>query len=102
MKLWLIDYESSQWCGGQSNVVVHAEDADHAQELASEHMDEAMRELFADHYDGESEDACENEQAYSVNKVEEFNPDHDEWKFFMDEGQRRVFYPEVGGNYFKD
>jgi len=96
-KLYLIDYECAHWCGGQSNVVVWAESADHASEVAEVHMEEEMRELFSGEYDSEEEDGglYDDESAVSVNSVEEFGPSHDEWGFYQDPTQSQ-FYPVIG------
>lgn len=91
-QLYLIDYECAHWCGGQSNVVVWAEDEDDAREVASYHMEEEMRELFSDEYEDEEHD---DESSVSVNSVEEFGPAHDEWRFFLDPSQSQ-FYPIIG------
>lgn len=93
-QLYIIEYESLHWCGGKSNVVVYASDEDDATELAEEHMDLEMRDLFLTEYEEQPE--LEDEPAYSVNSVEEFNPEHDQWKFFIDETQRISFYPIIG------
>jgi hypothetical protein len=92
-KLFLIDYESSQWCGGSSHCVVRAEDADAAVILAEEHMETEMRELFSDEYgdDGEADDSCDDECAYTVNSVEEFDESHEYWKYFIDPDQSQFF-----------
>lgn len=97
-QLFIIDYECAHWCGGPSNVVVWAEDADDAREVASYHMEEEMRELFSDEYRDEcDEEDCEHsdESAVTINSVEEFGPDHEEWQFFLDPSQSQ-FYPIIG------
>lgn len=99
-KLWLIDYESSQWCGGQSYVVVHAETANEALWKAEPHMEEAMRELFADEYAEHAldEDGMENELddecAYAVNSIEQFDETHEQWEFFKNPSQA-IYYPVI-------
>ena len=96
-QLFIIDYECAHWCGGQSNVVVWAENKDHARELAEVHMEEDMRELFFGEYDNSEEDGglYDDESAVSVNSVEEFGSTHDEWQFFLDPSQLQ-FYPIIG------
>lgn len=91
-QLYLIDYECAHWCGGSSNVVVWAENKNHARELAEVHMEEDMRELFSGEYEDEKHD---DESAVSVNSVEEFGSIHDEWQFFLDPSQLQ-FYPIIG------
>lgn len=95
-QLYLIDYECAHWCGGSSNVVVWAEGEDDAREVASYHMEEEMRELFSGEYeDAEEEDVLYDESAVSINSVEEFGPDHEEWQFFLKPSQSQ-FYPIIG------
>lgn len=96
-QLYLIDYECSQWCGGQSNVVVWAESAGAAILKASDYMEEAMLELFSTEFQElEEEEGVEFEDsAVSINSVEKFDPQHDEWGFFQDPTQSE-FYPIIG------
>lgn len=101
-KLFLIEYEGSQWCGGRSTCVVLAFSESHAEELAANYMEESMRDLFSDEYNDLEDDGYDDgAKAYTVNSVKEFGPDHDQWKFFMDENQRNHFYPCIGFE-FKD
>lgn len=96
--MWLIDYENAHWCGGQLNVVVHADSADEALYLAEDHMADEQRELFSEEY-GESvreDEEYSDECPYTVNSVEAFGPEHEEWKFFQDPIQRANFYPVIG------
>ena len=99
-QLFIIDYECAHWCGGSSNVVVWAEDEEHAKFLAEYHMEDAMRDLFSDEYNDvydEELDAgdYDNESAVTVNSVEAFGPGHDNWEFYLDAGQSE-FYPVIG------
>lgn len=98
-KLFLIDYECAHWCGGSSNVVVWAETGDEAIILASDHMEEAMRELFSSEYDDWDEDAPDggtyDESAVAINFVEEFGPEHEQWGYFQMPSQSE-FYPVIG------
>lgn len=98
-QLYIIDYESSQWCGGQSHCVVWATDADDAVDQASVYMEEEMRELFSGEYDdAENEgECCVDDCAYAVNGVELFDETHEYWKFFKDESQIQ-FFPMVNDN----
>lgn len=91
-QLFIIEYEFAHWCGGSSNVVVWAEDADDAVILAEVHMEENMRELFWDEY---AEDGPDDESAFTVNSVEPFGPGHEQWGFFLDPTQDQ-FYPVIG------
>ena len=98
-KRFLIKYDSSQWCGGQSNVVVFAKTKDEAHYLAEDHMEEEMRELFADEYADlieEEGEGADEDCAYTINSVEEFDETHEEWQFYLDPIQQSNFYPEVG------
>jgi hypothetical protein len=91
-QLFIIEYESAHWCGGQSNVVVWAEDEAHAEILAEAHMEETMRELFSDEYE---EEGLDDESAVTINSVEPFCLGHEQWVFFLDPSQDQ-FYPVIG------
>lgn len=99
--LWLINYESSEWCGGESHVVVVAETADEASYLAEDHMDSNMRELFSDEYRelAESYDEAGEDMewncAYTINSIEAFDENHESWKFYCDPSQEQ-FFPTIG------
>jgi len=95
--LWLIDYESSQWCGGQSNVVVVADSEDEALGLAELHMEENMRELFSGEYEEDANEGgnCDEECAYAVNSCEPFDETHESWQFYIDPSQEQ-FFPTIG------
>ncbi len=99
--LWLINYESSVWCGGESHVVVAAETADEANYLAEDHMESNMRELFSDEYrelaesyEADDED-MERECAYTISSIEAFDENHEHWKYYIDPSQEQ-FYPTIG------
>jgi hypothetical protein len=96
-KLFLIDYESAHWCGGQMSVVVWAKDADEAVCLADVHMSDAQMELFTDSYADSIGDADEyaDDVLYVVNSIEEFGPEHDTWQYFQDPSQSE-FFPVIG------
>lgn len=94
-QLFLIEYESSQWCGGKSYVVVWATDDFMAEDAAQDHMDEEMRALFADEYDDEGQDADDSAPS-TVNSVEPFGPEHEAWVWYQDPEQRAAFYPTIG------
>lgn len=96
-QLFIIDYESSQWCGGQSHCVVWATDADDAVDQASVYMEEEMRELFSDEYEDDEEECDSMECAYSVNSVEILDEKNEHWEFFQHETQAQ-FYPIVNEN----
>lgn len=94
--LFLIDYENAHWCGGQSNCVVEAANADDAVMIASDHMQEEMYELFRYEYDEDAEEDGNyaSESAFVVNSVETFDENHEYWKFYLDETQSQ-FFPKV-------
>ena len=92
-KKYIIAYESAHWCGGQSYCVVEAFDEMNAEDIADSFMDESMRELFMGEHADEPED--DEDPAYSVNSVEEFDENHDLWKFYIDPIQQANFYPHV-------
>ena len=94
-QLYLINYQSLQWCGGMSKCVVLATDPVNAEYIAEEFMDTSMRELFSEEYAEDLEEGgiADEDYAYSLDSIEEFGPEHDEWQWFMNEVQRTNFYP---------
>ena len=84
-QLFMVSYESSMWLGGEDDVLVWALDEMQAKDLAAEHMQAHMRELFADEYNGyELEFGAEaDETAYTVTEVAYFNEQHEDWKFYQ-------------------
>ena len=102
-QLYIIEYESAHWCGGQSHCVVWAENSDEAEVLAGLHMEESMRELFSDEYHDEFDDDYEqysvydDESAYVVTWCEPLTPAHDHWEYYQDPTQSE-FYPEIGAS----
>lgn len=95
--LWLIDYESSQWCGGQSHVVVVADSEDEARVLAELHMEESMRELFSGEYEEDADEGGDRDEgcAYTVNSCDPFDETHEYWKYYCDPSQEQ-FFPTIG------
>jgi hypothetical protein len=94
-KLFLITYESADWCGASdTKVVVWAHDKDDAEFIAEDHMSDEMRELFSDEYEEEPE-LAEETSYYTITSIEEFGRGHEEWKYFQDETQSQ-FYPVIG------
>ncbi len=98
-QLFIITYGLSTWCGtARTCVCVWALDEDDAKDLASEHMEEEMRELFADDYavllqlGKEADEDC----AYSVNSVEILDGYNENWKNYWDPVQQANFYPIIG------
>lgn len=99
-KQYIIDYENAHWCGGQSHVVVWAESADDAVIIASDHMEDEMRELFHTEYAEQAEEyeeECpyEDESAVAINSVELLNSENEHWEFYNKPSQSQ-FYPVVG------
>lgn len=94
-KLYLINYEGAHWCGGRSACVVLAADEVEAEAEAEGFMDESMRELFHDEYQYDLDDggSLDQDQAHTVNSIEEFGPGHKRWEFFLEANQRAHFYP---------
>jgi len=97
VKLFILSYESSQWCGGASHCLVYARNEAQAEELAEQFMDQDMRDLFSTEYEEDREDGGELEEdaAHSVNSIEELTPEHEMWEYVQDEVQQRNFYPYV-------
>jgi len=93
-KLFLIYYECAHWCGAGNHVVVWAKDEEDAREQAEVHMEEDMRELYSGEYEDE-DDIYDSESAVNVITCEEFGPEHEDWKFYIDPSQA-MFYPVIG------
>jgi hypothetical protein len=96
MTKYLIEYECAHWCGGESHVVVNADSENLALEKAGLHMHEDMYELFNEEYrdclqQGTYEDG---ETTFAVKDIQEFNSDHEYWKFYKDPTQKQ-FFPEI-------
>lgn len=96
MKKFLIEYENAHWCGASGTYcVVNAKDADEAVIIASDHMEQEMRDLFSSEYEDEDEGwQYDDESAVSVTNVEEFDDTHEAWNWYLDPVQSQ-FYPEV-------
>lgn len=92
-ELYIIEYESMHWCGGGSHCLVWAESGDEAIELASDHMEESMRELFSDEIE---EDDLDAEMQATVNSVELVIGSTYE-KYVRDPSQQTNFYPLING-----
>lgn len=99
-QLYIIQYNSAHWCGGESHCVVWAENADEAVMEASDFMEDSMRELFSDEYDDYYNDdteagAYDDEQAYVVHWCDPLTHEHEYWEYFQDPTQAD-FYPVIG------
>lgn len=95
-QLFIIDYESAHWCGGQSHCVAWATNDGDATEAASEFMEEHMRELFSDELADdrvEGGDADEDVQYAVMNVQPLLGSGYEE--YYADEVQRVNFYPCV-------
>lgn len=94
-QLFLITYESQDWCGASdSKVVVWAESKDEAEFLAEDHMMDTLKELFSDEYE-EDPELAEESGLYTITSIEVFGRGHEEWEYFQDETQSQ-FYPVIG------
>jgi hypothetical protein len=99
-QLYIIQYNSAHWCGGESHCVVWAYNADEAVLEASDFMEDNMRELFSSEYDDEFDEeneagAYDDEQAYTVDWCELLTPEHEHWEYYVNLTQAD-FYPEIG------
>lgn len=99
-QLYIIEYESAHWCGGESHCVTWAHNPEEAVENAESHMDQEMRELFSDEYRDEygnelEDDWVLDECAFIVNSVEVLDKANSHWEYYQDLKQRAAFYPEV-------
>jgi hypothetical protein len=91
-QLYVIEYESSQWCGGGLYCVAWATSEEDAENEASLWMEESMRELFSSEYD--DEDCNDEDCAYTVNSVQLMAGSDFEQYYNMPD-QRAAFYPCV-------
>ncbi len=91
-QLYVIEYESTQWCGGQSYCVAWATSEDEAEDLSEWHREDTMRELFSGEYEDEPE--LEGDPASTVNSCELLVGSEYE-EFYNDPQQRDNFYPCV-------
>lgn len=93
MKLWIIYFESANYCGYGEHCLVLAEDEDEARELsvdyAEQHYREEDEEQYIDEY-GEDDGVIWS----SIISCEEFTPEHDSWKFAWDPEQAH-FYERI-------
>lgn len=90
---YLIEYQSSQWCGGNSYVIVRDVDsADAAVLKAEEHMASTMMELFSDEYHEDDGSEYDDECPYTVDSVEVFDEKNEHWEFYK---KSNYYYPEV-------
>jgi predicted glycosyl hydrolase (DUF1957 family) len=90
---FIITYESMHWCGGESHVVVWAEDAEDAVFRAEYFMEENMRELFSEEIAEEEMD--DDECQHTVTSVEVLDETSEYWTYYNDPSQSS-FYPEIG------
>ncbi len=92
-QLYVIEYESAHWCGGQSHCVAWANSDHEAEDEAASFMESHMRELFSDGHEDEDFDG-DGDPAYSVIRVELLAGSEDE-EFYNMPDQRSNFYPCV-------
>ncbi len=91
-QLYVIEYESFQWCGGDLCCVVWADSELDAEIKDSDWMEETQRELFSSEYNSEE---CDDEEcAYTVNYVQLMAGSEFEQYYNMPD-QRVAFYPCV-------
>lgn len=92
-QLYVIEYESSQWCGGGLYCVAWATSEEEAVLEADVWMEESERELFSDEY--ADDEGCNDEEcAYTVNSVQLMAGSEFEEYYNMPD-QRAEFYPCV-------
>ena len=94
--LWLVYFESANYCGYGEHVVVEASSAeaaeDAAQAYADAHYQEEDFEQYADEH-GEYE-AHELGSWATILTVVEFNEAHPSWEFYINPTQKQ-FYPTI-------
>ena len=93
--LYIIYYESANYCGYGEHVVVHANSEDEAKDKAFYHMEEFYREQDEEQYLEEHEDDPDFEGPWStVITCDLFGPGHEQWEFFMMPSQA-IHYPII-------
>lgn len=90
-QLYIIYFESANYCGYGEHVVVWASDEQEAEKKAESYMDDIMYEQDYEEYlkenDGEEADI------WYVVKTVELLVDSGSYKFYKDPEQRAAFYP---------
>jgi hypothetical protein len=92
MKLWIVYFESANYCGYGEYCVVQAETEDEARNIAAHYAEEFYYEQDGDQY--MEEHGCDADCWADIKTVELFDGNHDCWKYYTDPNQS-VFYPLI-------
>lgn len=94
--LWLVYFESANYAGYGSNVVVEASSAEAAEEAAQAYADAHYYEEDREQYIEENGEGSDEDDVMwaSIVRVEKFDESHDEWKYFKAPSQKE-FYPTI-------
>jgi hypothetical protein len=91
--LYIVYAESANYCGYGQHFVVEANDEEDARELTLDVSEDYFREQDESQLEEEEYDL--DGMIYSnIQTVEEFNPEHDSWKYYKDPSQAE-FYIKV-------
>jgi hypothetical protein len=93
MKLWIIYFESANYCGYGQHCLVLAESEDGARDLAIPYAEDYYQE---EDYDQYVEEYGEPEWVTWSNVIscEEFTPEHESWQFAWQPDQEQ-FYERI-------
>ena len=91
--LYIVYADSANYCGYGQHFVVEAADKEIARELTLDAAEEYFREQDEEQLEEDGYDL--DEMVYStIETVQEFNTEHDSWKYYQDPGQAE-FYIKV-------
>lgn len=96
MKLWLIYFESANYCGYGEHCVVRSKDEEDARDIAEGYANEFYHEQDYDQYVDEYGKEAADEEGFwaNIQTCEEFDESHESWKYYIDPAQKS-FYPEI-------
>jgi hypothetical protein len=94
MKLWVIYFESANYCGYGHHCLVLADSPEEAEILVKDYIEEYYYEEDSDQYydeHGHDQDPCEWAE---IKTCEEFTPAHECWEFAWSPDQAQ-FYERI-------
>ena len=95
MNLYLVYAESANYCGYGQHFVVRAYSKEEAEQAADDSIQEYFYEQDVDHLQEEYGEDFEDISFFGHPvRTEEFTPEHDSWKFYIDPSQAE-FYIKV-------
>lgn len=92
MKLWIVYFESANYCGYGEYCVVRADDSTNAEIIAESYAEDNYCEEDSDQwYD---ENGHDPDRWAEIKKVELFDEGHECWQYYIDPSQSS-FYPVI-------